>query len=541
MAATPLPGGWEFVAYQLHVMQQLVGYSFAPPGHPEWNDQAVDTLAQGLFAQGLADVRDLGFYRGVQQGTRPEQVVGGEGESGVWYQTVQVPASWPVCWFFNRRTNASYANRMGYAITKWCPPEGVLVQKEVDYYEPCPTVPGPNESIPFGPFTAYLPDRWHVTWSVQFIGTDPATSIPLFVPIVSKEESTWVQLRSAFSFLFGVVAMVVPGIGQAISSYVFGAQLAATYPALVNIATNTAFNAALGGQDIEHAVGRALASYAGGVAGGFTSAQIDSELLARLTAATTTAVLNGDDVARAVSSALLRTSASGIINMATPSADTPAAPTASTGDPMFFDDSAPADLSGEPMFGPGGTYDYLDQSGAFSDAYSFDFGDFDAGGFDFDAGGSWLDWGNTSSSAPPLTAIDDGGDWWDDALAKVTQVAMTALQLTKAYQATKLTPIAAPPAQTVNKNGTITTRNPNGTVSVARPVTGQPVVAADGTLVVNNGDGTYTTISTTGVATTQSYGATTSSASSLFAGIDSRLLVMGALGLGALLLLKGRR
>ena len=91
----------------------------------------------------------------------------------------------------------------------------------------------------------------------------------------------------------------------------------------------------------------------------------------------------------------------------------------------------------------------------------------------------------------------------------LSQLATTALSLVGAYVKAGAPPIRAGTANaTVNANGTVTTRNPNGTVSVTRPAPGTPYVSASGSVVTNNGDGTYTTISPNGTIQTLPYSKT---------------------------------
>lgn len=537
--STPTPGGVAFVSYQLDVMQKLIGYTFTP-GHPdEWNHQAIDTLAQTLFAYGVTDVRDLGFYVGTQQGMTPRQVPGGETEAGIWYTTVQEPVTFPVCWFFNRRNNTRVY--LGESITDYC--QGIAHENESGtYYEPCPVPPNPaTDEIGFGPLQVNFPDRWWLTFGVRFVGPDPATAVAVFLPHMGQEKTTWQRLRSGLLFIFGAVAMVVPGIGQAIGSYVFGS-LAASYPTLVALTTQTAFNAALGGQDIEHAVGGALAGLAGNVAGGYAGAQINSTLVAKATAAVTTALLKGTDVGQAVSAALAQSGA-GVIQSAIES------PTPSTKEPpMTFDDTTYDPTAVDTSdYAFGGTIDlgmgFAPQDLTFGLGDVVTFGGDQGQPITFDESGNVVDGSagvDISSGLPanvPPAAPSDGFDF-GDIIAGVTQTAMAALKI---YQATRgqTAPVAAVgPSQTVNRNGTVTTRSPDGTVTVGKPPAGTPVAVGDGSLIVNNGDGTYTLIDKNGAQQRVPYGQAPSAG---LGGLSStQLAMLAAGGLGLLFLLKRR-
>ena len=56
-----------------------------------------------------------------------------------------------------------------------------------------------------------------------------------------------------------------------------------------------------------------------------------------------------------------------------------------------------------------------------------------------------------------------------------------------------------------NPNGTITTTTPTGQTRTARPPVGQPQMTTDGTMIVNNGDGTYTRIGRDGQSVINRY------------------------------------
>jgi hypothetical protein len=534
--APPLPGGVEFVAYQLRVEQQLFGYVYVTQ-RSDWNDLATQQLAASLFASGITDVRDLAFHRSTESTTVQRSVSFACGQDTC-TELQSVPVTYEAGWFYNKRTNARIDGIAN--IVDYCEP-GWRDAGDAQYWATCPTLPPPGAALQFRNFD--LAERWKCDFLVQFVGDD---QVAAFVPQVWRETSTWESLRSAIIFWFGAVSFIVPGLGAAIGGYVFGAAFAAAYPAIVSIATNVALNAALGGADIEHAVGRALASYAGAELGGFTGGQFDSDLVGKLTAATTTALLTNADVGQAVASALLRAGASGTLSTGSPAIVSAPAPTSGTAMATNQDDEfgnvAPS----------GGFVDYLGTPGDVTDVELAALGgspNLDPG-TGFDPGGQFVDFSTTPQAfdpsgmdtgipdpnAPPLVTGNDGSGWsWDDALAKVTQLALTALQLNKAYQASQgRAPKAPSPSQTVNKNGTVTTRNPNGTVTTARPVVGQPVVAADGTIVMNNGDGTYTTIDAGGHATNLRYPPEGSAAaSSMFAGLDTATMIRyGVIGLG---------
>lgn len=129
-------------------------------------------------------------------------------------------------------------------------------------------------------------------------------------------------------------------------------------------------------------------------------------------------------------------------------------------------------------------------------------------------------------------------DTFDRIVRNVTVAAGTALTLVRAWRE-----IDGPPPNTTaqarvgsnvvraNPDGTITTTNAAGQVIRTLPPTGQPQMTTDGSMIVNNGDGSYTRITPDGRTTVQRYG-TTPAASSGIAGISTPLLI----GAGALLI-----
>lgn len=91
-------------------------------------------------------------------------------------------------------------------------------------------------------------------------------------------------------------------------------------------------------------------------------------------------------------------------------------------------------------------------------------------------------------------------------IKEATGAMVAALGLVQAYRALTSKPAPNPVVQArqgantvrANPNGTITTTAPDGTTRTARPPVGQPQMATDGSMIVNNGDGTYTRIAADG-------------------------------------------
>lgn len=533
------------VRRQLDAEKRLFGYTYHP-------DPAVDAaftaeLARVINDMGIGDIRDIGLYTATT--TRQETGIVDyreAGDSGTIpiYGMVTVPTV--EGYFFNRRTNARLNTSL--LVGRVC--------RETESQTECVDYPAPDPAGPADFYTVRGPDRWVGVMRAAFT----PDGIVFFLPYPYREQSSWQSFREALTFFFGVASFAIPGLGAAIGQYVFGAQVAANYPALVSIATQTAFNAVLGGADIETAVSRALANYAGGGIGDIVGAQFDSQLLGKLTSAATTARLNDADVQQAVSMALLQAGASGTI--ALPTTPATVAPTVTQGDAMEFDvDLFPTNVyeaqpASEPVFADAGSA--ADPYGAFLPAafgdgdYMFggldpftsnmaDFGDINQagapvfGGSDFgtfDPSGG--DYGVTPTvSTPPIA---DSGTDWDAILSTISKAALTAIQINKAYQSSGAPPIkVAPPSQTVNRNGTITTRTPTGTVATSKLPVGVPYALPDGSLILNNGDGTYQITAPNGAVTRGSYATSAAPGSGLS---TQTALLLAAAGVGAVMLMR---
>jgi len=100
-----------------------------------------------------------------------------------------------------------------------------------------------------------------------------------------------------------------------------------------------------------------------------------------------------------------------------------------------------------------------------------------------------------------------------EVIKDATSAMVAALGLVQAYRSLTSKPAPNPVAQArqgqntvrANPNGTITTTAPNGQTRTARPPVGQPQMTTDGTMIVNNGDGTYTRIGRDGQSVINRY------------------------------------
>jgi hypothetical protein len=180
------------------------------------------------------------------------------------------------------------------------------------------------------------------------------------------------------------------------------------------------------------------------------------------------------------------------------------------------------------------------------------------GGFDLGSGAVDDFWGGQDFVLTDSGAILDAatGAAVDTSVANVldnlTNLAVNALKVYGVWQQYNKQPIAAPGTRQLSngatvtpvKNGTLVTRGPTGSTSTRPMEPGKPYTFADGSIVINNGNGTYTVISANGQSTTQPYpqGTPTGGLSSMLGGSNmGPLLVGGGLLLGGLLLARRRR
>jgi len=117
------------------------------------------------------------------------------------------------------------------------------------------------------------------------------------------------------------------------------------------------------------------------------------------------------------------------------------------------------------------------------------------------------------TTAPGATVVE--------VIKDATAAMVAALGLVQAYRSLTSKPAPNPVAQArqgqntirANPDGTITTTAPDGSRRIARPPVGQPQMTTDGSMIVNNGDGTYTRIKSDGVSTVNRYGTAAAAAS----------------------------
>lgn len=374
---------------------------------------------------------------------------------------------------------------------------------------------------------------------------------PVFVCHSTYTGSDWRDVMGIVTFVVGsVVSFAFPALGATIGQAVMGAEAAATYPAIASAIGNACVQTVMSGGDIESAALGAIGSVAGVGVGGLVSSATDSTIIAQAASAATRAVISGGDPAQAVASSMI---SSGINHLDTGSFFQPVEPITPapiTGDAMNLGDYA----SSDDFWSNLGTSD-LGAADIIGDSEGIVSSDYD---FGIDANGNIVadtmydpstaaslpqqqayDFGtalNTATVAAPSGAVATGSDG-----AVLTNVALTALKLIGAYTAAgNQAPRTSSQTTKANPNGTLTQLTSSGQTVVSKMPVGTPYLASNGNLIVNNGDGTYTTTAPNGTQTRTQYPATIGAGSSLSTMLQNPMVLAGV-GLVAVLLLTQRR
>lgn len=208
--------------------------------------------------------------------------------------------------------------------------------------------------------------------------------------------------------------------------------------------------------------------------------------------------------------------------------------------------------------------DAIDQSGGYFD--SADYGAFDTGGVDFtDVGsGDYSDLGDignvdfsnpvdiqdlAQSTFPDVSTTTDWTGVLNQSLSEVQNVLKVVGTAYSAWQAlggqhpkvAQTSTDASGNQLTPNKNGTVTVHTPNGQTYTTVMKPGVPYAFPDGTIVMNNGNGTYTVVALDGTTQTLHYPSNITSGGGVVSGaggVSTNTLLIGGLGLAALLLLR---
>lgn len=411
-----------------------------------------------------------------------------------------------------------------------------------------------------------LPD--YSAWTLPWGALEYEAVIGKFPVMISVSSQSWVAngmphlyqtepgQESLFDQYTPVIASLAFSIGTAgagaqIGASVMGAELAASYPALASIVGNAALQTVINGGDVGRAVQGAVIAGFGSGAGGIVTAATDSATIGAAAGAAAQAAVTGGDISSAVASSLALSGAKAM-------------------DYAYGGDITPgfsSPLSDVSLFPP----DVLESAVAPAQPLDYAYGGDITAGFGAPASdvaipganpagdaasqylyGGTTDYGFTGGPAQPSdldtlgvglpTSIADSGFTLPQqsvpaantggVIQDITQLALAVVKVNEAFQRSKQPPIIRYSAQSqtrINPDGTVTTLT-NGRLVTAKSPVGQPYVGADGRTVINNGDGSYTTIDTNGASTTSRY-----SGAAAAAGGGGALLL---LGIGALLLLR---
>jgi len=360
--------------------------------------------------------------------------------------------------------------------------------------------------------------------------------------------SDWGEFRSAVKtaiWFYGTAYMMVAGsaFSSSLGSSIIGASNAAAYPALAQVVGNVAISTALNGGDVEGAVKSAALAYVGAQVGAGVAEVTDVDLLGKVAASATTAALRGGNVENAI-----------VLTLARNAGDTLTVFESDKGPDMGafdFGDFGNTGADGDP---------YVMDAGVYAPTYSDDMPQIAAsssltGEIFFDAQPAELTFADLSTytlAAPAQMQIQiepprptPAPDPWTlanarDVVNSISQMALTALGVTKAFQAAKA-PQINPNARNVSPSGTVTTaldtgvvqtRTADGRIVNQRPPVGVGQSTISGNIIANNGDGTYTLIDPSGNRRIIKYG---TDAGSGLSDLPWPLIIGGAGALFALL------
>ena len=396
----------------------------------------------------------------------------------------------------------------------------------------------------------------HAFFNAQTTGDDytilctfTRDGFPVFVAVKSTRGNSWNDALHALVFMASIaVAVAVPALGAQIGQAVLGAELAAQYPALASAIGNVAINTALSGGDVQSAVASAVSGGVGSLAGGFVATATDSALIGRVAGSATAAAVNGGNIANA---ALQSLAVNGVNSLSQTASFQPAQPAVQPGNTMPVGDSWASDPYAD-AYADGSDNSYP----TFADTNPY--GDF--GGDPYYSSTSQNLATNTAGSMgyhDPVWSVDGSAEGATVALpgantppagpsgvvasangASITQLALTGLRLVTSWNQA-----GQPNVRT--SNGQVRAQ-PNGMLISANgqarqmPV-GTPYLTSQNSLVTNNGDGTYTTVSASGGVTTERYASLASQTGGFSLGSIPPAVLYGGGALVALLLLTGGR
>jgi hypothetical protein len=407
--------------------------------------------------------------------------------------------------------------------------------------------------------------RLKVGWSARGKGNVGyylnATASGVQISAEWASSSDWGTFRDVAKFVvMAGVSIVLPGLGialgQTLGAAIVGAEFAAAYPALTTAIGNISISTAMNGGDVESAIKAAALGEIGGFAGANVSSAVISSTglnsLALVAGAATKAFVVSGDIKQAVIASVLQQGAK-----------------AQKMDETNFDfGSVEWGDNSQNIFSGGGGFD----TGSINDVFTIpdistvpqpiaDFGFEDvkwgSGGAipsAFPSAGFQPLFPQAEITAPIPKAV--GSEFSiSSVINSVSSAALQALGLVRAYKMVN-SPAVNKTARAVAVDGSVVVATNDGfvkTKTVAGGVTyskvpvGSPQSTLDGSIVINNGDGTYTKISATGETKIYTYGAApadsggVSSALTALTSNSNNILMLGGLALGAFFLLKKSR
>jgi hypothetical protein len=416
----------------------------------------------------------------------------------------------------------------------------VLVEESIKPNEWQPPVKTQHYALTYdgGPIFGFLgtPDRKDnekflqgisVAWSAVGKGNVTYSLVPApngFAIIPQwASSSDWGKFRAVVKIAGIAASFALPMAGVAVANTIgaaiIGPSLAASYPALATIVGNTALSAAFNGGDIKKAVTAAVLGSAVGQVGGFVGTQAASasgvELIGKVADSATRALITGKDVEKAILTTIA-VNGGDILEIYQADQMAPA-----TWGEVFSADSLPADVWG---FGaptsvsvwnfPAPAFDMAPPDFGMSPAPAWEAPPADVWGFPAPA----LDTAPAVQPRPapveaPQAPRTDNFAFTKDTVNAISAAAMSALQLVKAYrnldspqvltQARAQTPQGAVSAL---DTGIVQTRTLDGKIVNTRPPVGVAQSTVTGSIIVNNGDGTYTLIGRDGSRRVIQYG-----------------------------------
>jgi len=496
------------VASQIRSQQKIV----APKGIiiP---DEYIDDMARAFVQNfGISDVLDISSTWVIQ--TKYEA-----NETGNTYEESS--------YFFTRKgqpLQADFSNAIGYAITAG-----------QDGSDSIATIDVSND----GRFLYIF--HWN-----------PKIGVPIFAIIPNKVESFWTGFKPFLPIIAAFVG--IPGlIGEA----VLGAEFAAANPLVTDAFGKASFQLAMTGGDLEKSLIGAISSVGGAEVGDFVNSSVDSVVIGNVAKAATSAAIQGKDVNKAAIRAVF---------LGGSKMDTEVLPETfgltyedllsawnRIEDENFF---VTLGYTGDALFATkdGDVYSVIGELAAPSDVTY-------ASGYYPDDYGNIRDINNKIV----VSATDAANATSDQIFQQITDdLQLNSGKVVNSEDAPSGRPATLPPTTKQTKVPSITDQartadqllktatsiknslkilttgkalpyatNPYGTIRP--PIPGVPVMRADGSSVVNNGNGTQTIRYPDGRVQTSS--AAYSASSGLIPGINNQtLLIGGAILVGALLL-----